>query len=487
MKTSKPIKPGAGQYEAVFAELLEQLEVAVQEYWVELLWIVGTAAVWAAFQAFLHVPAVNAAVYVVILWAILIALPRTREYLMDNLLKADVRRRWNRATRDCGLPHLIPLAKLEPVATGYRCRIRVGKGVSFADLEMRREKLAASMGVRDLLFYRDIHNAQVGTLTLVKFDPLAEPIEASSPLHEREQPPRRRPPEGGPFGDPPRWNGGGGRPRDPSPEPPPNENGGEGIWRPVPVGIDEHGEIVTVTLPERNILIGGVPDSGKSVAMSQLLAAAALDPNVHLWLIDWKGVELQEWERCATDVAQSTAEAIALCGKLNQVMKNSYERMRNLQAKKIRPSLHEIPLHMLIIDELSPYTDGPSKTDNNEMTSLLIELLGRGRAAGVMTCAATQKPEASVVPTKLRDLFVYRWAMRCMTPEASDTILGRGWASRGYSAVDVEDEKPGVGFLLTEGKLPRKLRSFYLREAEIRSLGERAFNGRYNHDYSIRR
>jgi DNA segregation ATPase FtsK/SpoIIIE-like protein len=47
----------------------------------------------------------------------------------------------------------------------------------------------------------------------------------------------------------------------------------------------------------------------------------------------------------------------------------------------------------------------------------------------MVTVATTQKPSADVVPTFLRDLFGFRWALRCSTPEASDTILGRGWAS----------------------------------------------------------
>ena len=464
-------------YDELYSELLDQIEVIVQEYRVELLWLAVTAAVWGGFQIVLHSTAVGAGVYVGLLWLLLLTLPRTRMYVFENLFAADVTRRWNQATRHCGLPHIIPLRKLQHVSTGYRGDIRVGKGICFADLEMRRSKLAASMAIRDIAFRPDPTNAQKGTVTFIKIDPLDDPIESTSPLHDREQPRRRQSSRNyGPFDNPPPPSNGD-RPRTPPPNPP-DSGGGEGIWRPIPVGINENGEIVSITLPERNLLLGGVPDAGKSVAMSQVIAAAALDPNVHIWLIDWKGVELQEWEGCATQVAQSPAEAIALCRRLAQVMKQSYEHMREAGAKKVHPSLEEVSLHCLFIDELSPYTDGANKSENNEMTSLLTDLVGRGRAAGIMTCAATQKPEASVVPTKLRDLFVYRWAMRCMTPEASDTILGRGWASRGYSAVDISDSKPGIGYLLSEGKLPVRTRSFYLQDVELRSLAERAFNGR---------
>ena len=39
------------------------------------------------------------------------------------------------------------------------------------------------------------------------------------------------------------------------------------IFQPVHVGIDEFGELVYVELAERNMLIGGEPGGGKSVAL----------------------------------------------------------------------------------------------------------------------------------------------------------------------------------------------------------------------------
>jgi DNA segregation ATPase FtsK/SpoIIIE, S-DNA-T family len=79
-----------------------------------------------------------------------------------------------------------------------------------------------------------------------------------------------------------------------------------------------------------------------------------------------------------------------------------------------------------------------------------------------------------VVPTFLRDLFGFRWALRCSTPEASDTILGRGWASQGYSAAQVDPTARGVGLLLQEGGVPVRLRSCYLDDLDLAELARRA-------------
>lgn len=58
------------------------------------------------------------------------------------------------------------------------------------------------------------------------------------------------------------------------------------LWEPIPVGVDEHARPVTISLVERNLLLSGEPGAGKSVAQSMLIATAALDPQVDLWLLD---------------------------------------------------------------------------------------------------------------------------------------------------------------------------------------------------------
>ena len=116
----------------------------------------------------------------------------------------------------------------------------------------------------------------------------------------------------------------------------------------------------------------------------------------------------------------------------------------------------------------------PEKAQRQEFAELLRDLVARGRAAGVIVCAATQKPGTDVVPSALRDLFAFRLALRCTTPQASDTILGQGWASNGADASTIPGEPRGVGFLLAEGERPIRLRGFYLGDDDIAAIVERA-------------
>lgn len=96
----------------------------------------------------------------------------------------------------------------------------------------------------------------------------------------------------------------------------------------------------------------------------------------------------------------------------------------------------------------------------------------------MVVLAATQRPSSDIVPTSVRDLFGFRWAMRCATRDASDTILGAGWAAEGYSAADIDPACRGVGYLLHEGGVPVRMRADYLGDAALAMVAARAAWGR---------
>ena len=74
----------------------------------------------------------------------------------------------------------------------------------------------------------------------------------------------------------------------------------------------------------------------------------------------------------------------------------------------------------------------------------------------------------------LRDLFGFRLALRCNTPQASDTILGQGWASAGADASTIPGGQRGVGYLLAEGERPIRIKGFHLGDDDVAAIAERA-------------
>jgi S-DNA-T family DNA segregation ATPase FtsK/SpoIIIE len=247
------------------------------------------------------------------------------------------------------------------------------------------------------------------------------------------------------------------------------------IWQPVDLGIDERGQPVRVGLAERNLLAAGEPGAGKSVGLNLIVAHAALSLDCQLFLVDGKRVELGLWRRCAEAfIGPRITDAIDLLKQLQAVMDGRYDELLDTGKRKITPDYGQQVI-VVIFDELAYFsaTVGDSK-HQKEFVALVRDLVARGRAAGIIVVAATQRPSADIIPTSLRDLFGYRWAFRCTTDASSDVILGHGWASAGYTAADIDPTARGVGWLIAEGGTPRRMKAAYLTDEQAAGIAEHA-------------
>ncbi|MGW0955378.1 FtsK/SpoIIIE domain-containing protein [Streptomyces sp. NPDC002545] len=253
------------------------------------------------------------------------------------------------------------------------------------------------------------------------------------------------------------------------------------FWGRIAIGPDVRGLPLSISVVERSGLVGGEPGAGKSASGNVILLAAALDPRVILWLADGKGGgDLEPFEHlCEWFEGDADPEAFYEMLKAAVAdMKARYALLKKLGKRKVTEELaNKYPLlrqKLLWVDELMFYT-----TDDEfgkKITKLLRNLVSRGRAAGIVTFCATQKPGSDVVDTSLRDLLSIRWALRCTTPEASDTILGKGAAAAGYSAKTIEPEMRGAGFLWAEGSNPVLVRADYYTDDQVELLLKRAYD-----------
>lgn len=246
------------------------------------------------------------------------------------------------------------------------------------------------------------------------------------------------------------------------------------FWNPIPLGVGVDGQTVTAGLVGQHMLIGGETGAGKSVSLSEIVAWAALDPEVTMHGIDGKEmVELGPWEKSFTDLVGTTQSAIALLEEIVVLLDGRYEMLRMEGKRKVAPG-DGMGLHLIVVDELARFTDDPDKALRERFITLLRDIISRGRAAGIIVVVATQRPSADVVPTRVRDLIGYRWALRCATATSSDMILGTGHASAGANAARIASESKGLGFLLSEGSAPVRLRSFLLTDDDVEALASRA-------------
>ena len=253
------------------------------------------------------------------------------------------------------------------------------------------------------------------------------------------------------------------------------QQSGPSIWEPIHLGLDENGRPVRVALIYRNMLLAGEPGAGKSVGLNNIVAHAALSTDCRLWLLDGKIVELGLWRICAERfVANSLQDAIEALLDLQSEMDERYAVLDRDRRRKITPADGFTPI-VMVVDELAYFSATVGTKREQEAFSVLVrDLVARGRASGIIVVAATQRPSADIIPTSLRDLFGYKWAFRCTTDTSSDIVLGHGWASRGYTAASVAPENKGIGFLLAEGGVPRRIKAAYLTDEQVYALADTA-------------
>ena len=369
---------------------------------------------------------------------VVVAVPPLRRAVGGELRRGHLIRMWDAGCRFAGLattsdrvPRIVgPVAFL---GVGERFRARMPKGAAAEDLENAAERVAVVLRARAVSVERDPSAARYATVTVHRVDPFAG-----------------RAPDAWPWLHAARADFSG----------------------PLPVGADELGRPVTVRMLGKNMLVAGEPEAGKSVAASQIIAAAALDPDVRIYGWDAKQVELSLWAPVLEKVAYNDMEtAIAYLRELVADMDATYTSMA--EAGRRVATAEDGPIRLAVFDELRFFTAHEDAKLRKEFNGLLVDLIARGRAARFVTLAATQKPSSDVIPTSIRDLVGYRWALRCTTRDASDTILGAGMAGEGYDASEISINTRGVGLLHAEGGFPQRIRSGYLSDADIAAIAAR--------------
>ncbi len=372
--------------------------------------------------------------------AYLIWLRPTRHLIMRRLRSAYFRRQFVVGLRHSDFHHrhlvLPEILALRLTKSGYRLRVRMPRGTTVDELAESSAVLASNLCVAAVRVEQDRWDASMADVAVVRGNPFS--------------------------GDTLPW--------------PDIATEKLDLWQPIPVGLDEDGEEVTISLPERNVLIGGLPGSGKSAAMAMFVAAAAADPTAVLYLLDGKRVDLPMWKRCAEGYAADDIHmAMQLLLDVRAEMERRYARLETDGRWKVTAE-SGLGLVLIVIDELRFFTKNLKSGASTDFISLLEDIVARGRAAGIVVVAATQRPSVDVVPARLRDLFAYRWAMACSTRDSSDTILGAGWAAEGYDASEIGHgpSDAGIGYLLADGRNPTKIRSYFINQDAAHELADRA-------------
>ena len=247
------------------------------------------------------------------------------------------------------------------------------------------------------------------------------------------------------------------------------------MFDPIRIGRDEFGLPLLIRVIYKNLLAAGEPGSGKSGLMNTLTAHAALSDRSRLVLFDGKQVELGMWDEVADEfVGPDLDKAIVTLLRLQRVMDNRYAWLRARRRRKIEPA-DGLTVITAVFDEIALFSTVLGTEQQQRLfVTLLRDLVARGRAAGIIVIAATQRPSVDIIPKSLRDLFGYRAAFRCTSTGSSDIILGDSLSSQGYDATSILPTSQGAALIIAEGGKPVRMRGDYLTDTEIDTLAEYA-------------
>ncbi|CAM4497652.1 FtsK/SpoIIIE domain-containing protein [Nocardia ninae] len=240
----------------------------------------------------------------------------------------------------------------------------------------------------------------------------------------------------------------------------------------VPVGITEDGEVWTIPVQGRHILMGGRTGSGKSGVLQALihaLAPAIASGRVDLRVIDPKGgMELGFLEPLCTRFECTMPES--MIGMLEETVTDMQEAARKYRGKTRKPvPTPENPLTIIIIDEaatLSAFSDQKLRARFERAHGLL---LSQGRAPLFSVIETVIDPSKETVPQ--RQLFPYRIGLGMDEPTQVAMIHGASARDRGSRCDEIPATTPGVCYVQEDGKTGvTRVRAYLVTDEDIDAI-----------------
>lgn len=267
------------------------------------------------------------------------------------------------------------------------------------------------------------------------------------------------------------------------------KDGQADVYQPLPYGFDPRGNLVEITLMYSNLLVGGIPGSGKTSCALAIVLGVALDPTAELWIFELKGSgDLDSVKPvCHRYVSGDEDEDLeaALGGMRSGIAE--YQRrakfIKSLPAsevpegRKVTRALAEkypeqqLGPRVIVIDEVQElFTHAEYK---DEAAALATRLIKKGRAYGIILILLTQNPDAPSLPTGVSSSVGTRLCLAVMDWRANNNVLGTGAYDRGMRATDISVDEQGTG-ILARGREGITVRAAFIKQTEAEDIGKRA-------------
>jgi S-DNA-T family DNA segregation ATPase FtsK/SpoIIIE len=306
---------------------------------------------------------------------------------------------------------------------GFTVRLAIRAGLTARHLIDAIPAIETALGTRPgaVRVEPDVNRADRATVRVVETDPHAQPI---------------------PF------------PRQPA--------GQASITRPIPLGVSEDGTPVAVPLLRRNVLVGGITDSGKSGLVNVILATLVTCRDTVIWGVDLKGgMELGPWLRCLDRLATTPQQAVAMLADAVSELDGRTHQLSARGQRLWQPNPTE-PALIVIVDEYAELPDSAADEADS--------LTRRGRAVAVNMLAATQRPtQKAMGQGAVRSQMDVRISLRVRERRDTTLILGDGMLEAGWHPHTLD--APGK-FLISsrEHITPKRNRAYLITDTDVAEI-----------------
>lgn len=257
-----------------------------------------------------------------------------------------------------------------------------------------------------------------------------------------------------------------------------------------PFGFDPRGRVVSLNLMYTNLLIGGVPGSGKTSAVLVIALAAALDPQCEMWVYELKGSGDLDPVRpvchryVSGDDDEDCRAALDALRALEQEMNRRKTVIRDLpveavpNGRKVYPHLaerRELGLWPLVAIFDECHTLFEHEEYGKEAAEIAGRLIRKARAYGIILVLTTQRPDARSLPTVVSGNVSTRFCLAVVGQQANDMVLGTSMYRNGIRATMFDPRKEaGTGWLSRSAHDNRIVRAAFLTQDEAMAVGRRA-------------
>jgi S-DNA-T family DNA segregation ATPase FtsK/SpoIIIE len=261
------------------------------------------------------------------------------------------------------------------------------------------------------------------------------------------------------------------------------------VFKPLPVGFDPRGNLVSLLLMYSNLLVGGIPGSGKTSWALAIVLGVALDPTATPWVYELKGSGDLDSVRPVCHRYVSGDDDEDLDAALDGLRAGIAEQKRRAKFIKSLPP-EEVPdgrrttrelaarypdqdldPWVIVIDEVQELFTSPEHKD--EAAYLSTRLIKKGRAYGIILILLTQNPDAPSLPSSVSSSVGTRLCLAVMDWRANNNVLGTGAHERGLRATEISVTEQGTG-ILAQGRDGSTVRAAFIKQTEAEQIGQRA-------------